>query len=157
MTCCAACAADITRLTEEQSDNLAALIGRAYPGWTIWRWHGVWYATGQCPQTLCGCRRSLAAPSPGCLVRELRLHMVPGPRLAQSRGGSVTDGNGRPRDRERCHRVPDANGVGWWPDGTELGPIGQAAMQRICARVQRICGSKAPRREAAQEERGATS
>ncbi|WP_431903577.1 hypothetical protein [Nonomuraea sp. bgisy101] len=83
--CCAACAAERSRLTEQQSANIAALIGRAYPGWMIQRSHGTWWAIGRCPDPTCGCVRTLAAPTPGGLIRELRLHLVPGPRRPQRR------------------------------------------------------------------------
>ncbi|GAA2850764.1 hypothetical protein GCM10010517_08280 [Streptosporangium fragile] len=56
---------------EEQAGALAEYIGRAFPGWTIWQAHRIWYATGPCPQPGCGCSRTLHAPSPSDLCRRL--------------------------------------------------------------------------------------
>ncbi|MFD1540674.1 hypothetical protein [Nonomuraea guangzhouensis] len=39
-----------------------ASLQAAYPAWTIWCLHGIWYATGPCHLIACGCRRTLHAP-----------------------------------------------------------------------------------------------
>lgn len=55
-------------LTWEQADSLAACIGRAFPGWTVWRAHRTWYAT--CPDPG-GLPRTLHAPAPDALCEQL--------------------------------------------------------------------------------------
>jgi hypothetical protein len=58
-------------LTDDQTDALAEGIGRAFPPWKVWRSHGIWYATGPCPDPSCVCTRTLHAPSPSGLCRQL--------------------------------------------------------------------------------------
>lgn len=50
---------------------LAAYVGRAFPVWTIWWAHGIWYATGPCPDQGCACSRTLHAPDPSGLCQQL--------------------------------------------------------------------------------------
>jgi hypothetical protein len=58
-------------MAEDQTDALAADIGRAFPAWRIWRANGIWYATGPCPLPGCFCSRTLHAPDPSGLCRQL--------------------------------------------------------------------------------------
>ncbi|WP_344972812.1 hypothetical protein [Streptosporangium fragile] len=58
-------------LTGDQADALAAGIARAFPAWRIWQAGGIWYAAGPCPRPGCRCARTLHAPGPGGLYRQL--------------------------------------------------------------------------------------
>jgi hypothetical protein len=61
----------VLAMTEDQTDALAAEIGHAFPVWRIWRANGIWYATGPCPLPGCVCSRTVHAPSPSGLCRQL--------------------------------------------------------------------------------------
>ncbi|GAA3443301.1 hypothetical protein [Planomonospora venezuelensis] len=58
-------------LAEERQAALADRIARAFPAWTIWWNAGIWYATGPCSQSGCGCRRTLHAPTADGLREQL--------------------------------------------------------------------------------------
>lgn len=59
------------RLAEDQADALATDISHAFPPWMIWRANNIWYATGPCPTLNCVCSRTLHAPTPSGLCRQL--------------------------------------------------------------------------------------
>ncbi|GGL33676.1 hypothetical protein [Planomonospora parontospora] len=46
---------------DEEQAALIRYLRRAWPGWTIWRSGGVWYATGSCAVPDCRCGRTLHA------------------------------------------------------------------------------------------------
>ncbi|MEU3168951.1 hypothetical protein [Streptosporangium sp. NPDC006930] len=58
-------------LTVDQAHALAAHIGRAFPPWRVWQVAGIWYGTGPCRIPECVCSRTLHAPDPAGLCRQL--------------------------------------------------------------------------------------
>ncbi|WP_326637247.1 hypothetical protein OG884_26430 [Streptosporangium sp. NBC_01755] len=53
----------------EESSALAAVIGHAFPRWTVWHLNGWWYAAGPHPGGMCA--RTLHATQPGDLCRQV--------------------------------------------------------------------------------------
>ncbi|MEU4405047.1 hypothetical protein AB0F88_11010 [Streptosporangium sp. NPDC023963] len=58
-------------MTDDQARALLLHISRAFPPWRTWWAAGTWYATGPCRIPECACSRTLHAPGPADLCRQL--------------------------------------------------------------------------------------